>query len=677
MHIDGGGHDSSAPDGGADAAGQARNWPVIEATAAAGAPPAWALMQRRLFDLLDYGWRRFAGKYCRPDGSLRFRREFGGRDGADDFYETFFNWPVLYELGGADDLLAAAKHHWEGVTGQLAEWGFLIDEYERGYDWFHQGEAQLFFYSLCAADPGDALYRARARRFAGLFLPGSPAGNYDPDANVLLAAFTGSGGPYGRLDDWVSPYGAEHENMRTYGLPLDDLDGIDKWDDLADAVNAKRMGESMHERLGPGDTAVNLAATSLAANAWLYDHRIDYRAWLVRYVDGWRERAEANDGILPDNVGPSGRVGELHGGRWHGGYYGWTWPHGLHSVGAAAVVGALNGALVSGRTDYLTLARGPLDLVLAHGRQATPRDEPMSLHTEMVAKMGSAADRPALLVPYRYGRNGWFDYQPFPTRFALWLWWFAMESADHDRLVELRQRSGYDWRTVNSFREKEEAGHEEPWFAFLSGDNPGYPEAILAEAHAQAVRRLDLIDADDGDPVEFSIHHWQWLNPVLTEALLQLTTGSPQMLYNGGLPMLRLKYFDVAKGRPGLPADVAALVTGISATHTDVELVNLAAGQARRVLVQAGGFAEHSFTHVEYAMAGDGYPGDPIAYLIPDAGRRLVRRQVSSGALEVRLPPRTRISLRLGMAVRSRPPRHADPFTDRHLRLTPAEGWVE
>jgi hypothetical protein len=27
------------------------------------------------------------------------------RDGADDFYEPFFNWPMLYLLGGADDLL--------------------------------------------------------------------------------------------------------------------------------------------------------------------------------------------------------------------------------------------------------------------------------------------------------------------------------------------------------------------------------------------------------------------------------------------------------------------------------------------------------------------------------------------------------------------------------------------
>ena len=52
----------------------------------------------------------------------------------------FFNWPQLYLLGGADDLLAEAGRHWEAVTAQLTGFAMLKDEYERGHDWFHQGD---------------------------------------------------------------------------------------------------------------------------------------------------------------------------------------------------------------------------------------------------------------------------------------------------------------------------------------------------------------------------------------------------------------------------------------------------------------------------------------------------------------------------------------------------------
>ena len=77
-----------------------------------------------------------------------------------------------------DEILEAAKHHWGGVTAQLTEAGMLTDEYENGYDWFHQGESLIFFYALCAADPDDPEFAERARRFAELYL--DPAkGNYD------------------------------------------------------------------------------------------------------------------------------------------------------------------------------------------------------------------------------------------------------------------------------------------------------------------------------------------------------------------------------------------------------------------------------------------------------------------------------------------------------------------
>ena len=68
-----------------------------------------------------------------------------------------------------------------------------------------------------------------------------------------------------------------------------------------------------------------------------------------------------NGGLLPDNVGPDGVIGNQLDGRWYGGHYGWTWPHGWYSVGPAAVVAALAAAAVTGDDGYLDLLRPALD----------------------------------------------------------------------------------------------------------------------------------------------------------------------------------------------------------------------------------------------------------------------------------------------------------------------------
>ncbi|MDW6065873.1 hypothetical protein SAZ11_59000 [Streptomyces sp. FXJ1.4098] len=187
--------------------------------------------------------------------------------------------------------------------------------------------------------------------------------------------------------------------MRPYGLPLRDLDSIRTWEDLADPDRARRMGQAMNARLGRGDTAVNLAATSLAVNAWLYDHDDRHRDWALDYLTAWQHRAQTHGGFLPDNVGPSGEVGEDHGGRWYGGLYGWTWPHGLYSVGNAAVIAAVNSVLLTGTTDLLALGRGPFDEVLAHAVRGAVTDTEMSTSDRWLAELGEDADRPTLLVP--------------------------------------------------------------------------------------------------------------------------------------------------------------------------------------------------------------------------------------------------------------------------------------
>src|SRR3984893_12063030 len=298
-------------------------------------PPGWALAERELFDLLDHAWRRFASEFTGPDGRLNYRHALSSRDGVDDFYETFFNWPQLYLLGGADDLLAESERHWEGVTAQLAELGMLKDEYERGYDWFHQGESNLLLCFLCMAAP--ARWMPRAVRFAELYV--DPAnGNYDPVTHIIRRAHNGPDPSRTGLFDGPH-YPWLPQEACSYGFPLDWLvrDGAPEPERAKDP----RLTGEMTARMGPGDTAVNLAVTGLVLNAWILTGQPRYRDWIERSGAAWGERAAANDGIVPDNVGPDGVVGSLLGGRWYGGHYGWSWPHGWDSVGQAAMVARL------------------------------------------------------------------------------------------------------------------------------------------------------------------------------------------------------------------------------------------------------------------------------------------------------------------------------------------------
>jgi len=55
----------------------------------------------------------------------------------------------------------------------------------------------------------------------------------------------------------------------------------------------------------------------------------------------------------------------------------------------------------------------------------------------------------------------------------------------------------------------------------------------------------------------------------------------------------RLRYFDPARKRAGVPDDVAALVSELSDTRTVVTLVNLNRTEPRTLIVQGGGYGEH------------------------------------------------------------------------------------
>ncbi|MFD6176814.1 MULTISPECIES: hypothetical protein [unclassified Isoptericola] len=648
--------------------------------------PAWAVLERRLFDATEEAWRLFSARYTGPDGRILHAGGFEHRDGVDDLYEPFFNWPAFYALGGSDEILAAAKHHFEGVTAQLTEAGMLTGEYENGYDWFHQGESLLFFYGLCAADPGDERFAERARRFAALYT--DPAhGNYDPARNIVTAPHNGARGPLPGLGtEWLT-YPASLDYMEAYGLPLHGLPGITRWSDLEDPAHAQLMGDELQRRAA-GDTAVNLAATSLVVNRWLYDGDTASAAWVARYVDGWRERAAAGTapgGLMPDNVAPDGVVGGLHDGAWYGGHYGWTWPHGLHSVGMSTLIGAINASFVSSSLAGAAGSRddGPLDLVrtmldtaLDHAITSPVTETPFSLRGSWIERLGPHADEPATLVPYRYGADGWFDYGPLQLDLPTWLWWWTRDDADRKRLDRVLDGiPGSD--EVRPFRDKVEAGHEGPWLAFLDGSLPDYPERALSMALGQLARRVAVMDAEPVDPETVHLHFWQRANPVVTEVLGQLITGTPQTLYNGGLPFAAVAYTDADRGRPGLPPDVAALVSGLDRDadgtgRVELSLVNLSPTHARRVRVRPSRFGEERLTGVvTHGEDGGVWPGPSTASAGVAGARTTATVPLDAPDLLVELPPSQRADVVLLTAPAGTAPHHHQPRHQHHEGARP------
>ncbi|GGI41312.1 hypothetical protein GCM10010988_33460 [Cnuibacter physcomitrellae] len=640
--------------------------------------PAWAVLERRLFADIEEAWRLFSRRYTGDDGGILFPAVFTDRDGVDDLYEPFFNWPAFYLLGGSDDVLAAAKRHWEGVTAQLEAAGMLTDEYENGYDWFHQGESLLFFYGLCAADPSDEAFARRARRFAELYT--DPArGNYDPEHRIIRAPHNGALGPRPGLGDTVEPYPAAPVEMERYGLPLEGVPGITTWADVLDPANALAMAEAM-QQAAEGDVVVNLAATSLVANRWLYDGDPVAADWITAYVSAWSERAEANGGLVPDSVALDGTVGGLHGGRWYGGHYGWTWPHGLPSVGMATIVSGLNAALVTGDDRYLDMGRRVLDAVLEQAIVAPVTETTYSLRGGWLARLGADAARPALLVPHRFGAAGWFDFAPMPLELPTWLWWWSRSEADRARLQRVRDGLPATTEPVKAFRDKAEAGHEAPWLDFLDGRLPDYPERALEMALGQVARRIALILADDSDPATVHLHFWQRVNPVVTEILTQLVSGAPQVLYNGGLPFAAVDYEDAERRRPGLPPDVAALVTAVERDRVAVELVNTSPIHSRRIVVRPSRSRGDALVGLRYETEpGAVFPGASTAYAATRAARRTESLEVAGDGVEVDLPPAHHARIELVLAVGAARPRHrgTSPDSDQNDTIDPVEQMKE
>lgn len=400
--------------------------------------------------------------------------------------------------------------------------------------------------------------------------------------------------------------------IKFYGLQYHDLEGIDTIEDLKDTKHAEAMGQAIIDRMSRGDVPLNLLITSMMTNAYLYTGDEKYKQWVQDYVEAWWDRTKQNQGVLSDNIGCSGIIGEHTGGKWYGGYYGWTWPHGWLSMGPAVVAAAENAMLLFQDKEYLDFPRSQIDQLIHKGVELNGTLHVPYKHGDPVAHayaqwvQGVVFEDLSVSIPYQQERKpllqkeGWFEFQPMEPQYMAHIWYHTMDAGDTARLQKLKNYYKHDWDKVVYTKEKDQGGHEFAWIAFLEGSYVNYPEKIMTYNLNQVYHQLHFMRSDEQDPSTYKDDYLQIRNPISFEGLLQLTMGAPRPIYNGGLLMARLRYYDGERKRPGLPEDVAALVETMTANSTIVRLINLHAMESREVIVQAGAYGEHQFIRATF-----------------------------------------------------------------------------
>ena len=589
--------------------------PTLRATGRQN-PPNWALRQRQLIALMDRAARPFVEHSTRPDGTLIQRTVWTSMDGTDNGYEAFLSFPLFYILGGGEHIHEQARKEWDAITWQYENYGTVEREFVTGFDWFHHSESYTYIYYLAMADPHHHIDRTRALRYAAMYTGEDPlAPNWDPQHRMIRGPLNGSKGP--RFVTYLEDWDYHRPILSGYLAPYEDLEGVDSSDplfrvDWTDDEMFYKMLAQINERMTRCDVPLNLSATSMVTNAYLYTGDDKYKQWVLDYLQAWVERRDKNDGIVPDNIGPGGQAGELMNGKWWGGYYGWRWPHGARNIVEPAFVAGSCAALMTGDMAHLDLCRSQLDML-------------WELRKE---------EEGQIKVPARHGDQGWFDYRPPDPLYYIHLYYLSQSAEDLARLDEIfPAREGFaglppDWGAGK-------AGICPPgaWFAFTEGRNPDYLDQVLDTTFSSMCSALERLESDDSDPETRECYHFQRLNPVVPEALVQMSMGTPAAVYNGGLLQAHVRYFDPQRRRPGLPEHTAALVDRISGDGASLTLVNTDPVEGRAVLLQAGSFGEHEFTE---------------AWLENQEGQE-ERIEVKGKYLQVHLGPAAQARLHLGL----------------------------
>ncbi|MBX2921687.1 MAG: hypothetical protein KF746_05775 [Chitinophagaceae bacterium] len=617
-------------------------------------PPEWAIMQWQLIRVIEQAAPYYVKKFTRTDGTTY------GKGPYDDVYEMFYNWPELYAISGNKYFFETALKEYDAITrDNTAYFKDSIDyhhqlykEYPRNDDFFHISEGLTAFYNLALGDPTLPQNIQRARRFAGLYLNEDPeAQNYDPGHTIIKSIFTGSQGPLTSSD---ATYNLRYGHASLYPK-INNLEP--EW--IKDPKRKKQIQALYDQMVTRTDVPVNLAATGLMTNAYLYTGEEKYKTWVLNYVDAWMKRIADNGGLLPDNIGQTGKVGEYRNGQWWGGLYGWYGRYGLMMMFSQLSVATENAYMLSGNPKYLDLLRSQITGLMQRGK---------------------TTGEGQLLVPYRYKKEGWYSYRPMMVQDLAHLWHASMASGDWEK-IEILMKSNkfhplwdegiwgkntlneddnkvwepaepFDWSKEISNGDRTFGSAEHARLMYYAGKNPDWPLESLKADYKEVIKRMHFMRNDTRDIYKINGDDLYPNNPVITKALVQTTMGTPQTIYNGGLLRATLRYFDADKKQPGLPKDVAALVEGLEENRTVVHLVNLSITESRRVILQAGAFGEHAFSSVSYQRQKENENNEP----------EVVKSDVNSAYFVVALPPSTSIKLDIGMRRFVHQPSYAFPW---------------
>ena len=613
-------------------------------------PPGWALLERRLMKLMEDAVEPMVDKYAEKGGAFYYA------DDLDDLYERVYNWGLFYAMGADRKVLDLGLQQWHATTRFFADdivsrvhprfQPQIHNEYYNqaaagANEWYHQGEGNMAFYHFGLADPTISENVRRAKRFAAMFMDEDPeAPNYDPRHRIFRSPIQTSVGPmrHATVDNvimWLQGGETGYEKgYRPYRVraTLDPVvtDLERNW--FENPTRREEILKLFDHIVLNGDVPHSLGATGLITNAFLYTGEDKYKQWVLDYTEGWMERIERNGGILPDNVGPTGQIGENRNGLWWGGLYGWNTFVGHYIMFSALTIAAECALLLTGDFGYLELLRSQIRLLMDN---AITREDGQ------------------LLLPARYGPDGWeyakddYDYErgrfvPYRMQELAHLYHASMAQEDYDLIVRIRDTDKMrDWNYVPVLGEKSYADTELARFQYYDGKNPDWPEKILQAEYQNALNDFQSILNETRDAKTLIADNPSPPTTVYTKGLTQVTMGAPQSVYTGGLLRATVRYFDADRTRPGLPPDVAALVDKLGADSAGLQLVNLNASETRNLIVQAGAFAEHEFVelaHEEQTV------------------------QVESKYFAVQLPPGTSIRLDLGMRRFAHQPTYAFPW---------------
>lgn len=558
-------------------------------------PPRWAVLQRRLIEMQADAAQAFHDHYFDRNHRIEAFLRWGANDGPDDAIEHVNDWALLHAIGGDERILslyrAVQEAHFRQYSAvrtrdvPMGRRGMYVREFPPQIDWQHISEGLTTFNLMGLGSPEDRLLAVRARRFANFYTGRDPAApNYDPRHRVIRSMFNGSIGPLMRPAtplDWagdpfdVSRFEMEHGETN-YQQTLD---------------HYREYTETV------GDSPLNLHATSLALNAWMLTGDDAFRTWLLDYVSAWAERAAANGGILPSNIGPDGVIGSSAGGRWWGGTYGWGFSPVVPQTGLRedrnrvprAIVGFMNAYLLTGDDAFLDVWR----------RQNARINDA----SKVIDGVQSA--------PTMFGADGWYSYKPGPYRLNTGeIWYQSMRAADRSAMIQT------------------------PWTRFLEGANAAWAEDSLITDMDRVNARMAAVRADTSTPATRLADNAIDKNPVSVTALLQQTMGALHIARppwsatspnQGGSPLFaRLRHFDGEAKRPGLPDGVAVLVDRLEDRETGLTVVNLDPVRQRHLVVRGGAYGEH---RIERVRIGDAvHPigqRDVTLVLEPASGTRL------------------------------------------------------